>query len=46
MNNWEEYLRKTYYDPRHPASYVGLQNLYDKVKREGKYKIVTVTRNA
>ena len=39
MNNWEDYLRKIYYDPSHPASYKGLNNLYNEVKKEGKFKI-------
>ena len=39
MNNWEDYLRKIYYDPSHPASYERLNNLYNEVKNEGKFKI-------
>ena len=39
MNNWEDYLQKIYYDPSHPASYEGLNNLYNEVKKEGKFKI-------
>ena len=30
---------KIYYDPSHPASYEGLDNLYNAVKKEGKFKI-------
>ena len=39
MSKWKEYLQKIYYDPSHPASYEGLNNLYNAVKQEGKFKI-------
>ena len=39
MAPWEDYLRRIYYDPSHPASYEGEKVVYDAVKREGKYKI-------
>lgn len=39
MAPWEDYLRKIYYDPSHPASYEGLKTLYSAVKKEGKYRI-------
>ena len=35
----EEYLKKIWYDPRHPASFAGPSKLYQVVKREGKYDI-------
>ena len=38
MAPWEEYLRKIYYDPSHPASFAGPQKLYKVVKDEGKFK--------
>ena len=39
MTNWEDYFKKIYYDPSHPASYEGLNNLYNEVKKEKKFKI-------
>ena len=39
MNRWKDYLQKIYYDPSHPGSYQGLNNLYQVVKQEGKFKI-------
>ena len=39
MKEWEEYLRKIYYDPSHPASFEGKKNLYQIVKQENKYKL-------
>ena len=39
MSKWKEYLQKIYYGPSHPASYEGLNNLYNAVKQEGKFKI-------
>ena len=39
MNRWKDYLQKIYYDPSHPGSYEGLNNLYQVVKQEGKFKI-------
>ena len=39
MSKWKEYLQKIYYDPSHPASYEGLNHLYNAVKQEGKFKI-------
>lgn len=35
----EEYLKKIWYDPRHPGSFAGPSKLYQVVKREGKYDI-------
>ena len=39
MAHWEDYLKKIYYDPSHPASFAGPQKLYKIVKSEGKYNI-------
>lgn len=39
MASWEDYLRKIYYDPSHPASFAGPQKLYKVVKYEGKFNI-------
>lgn len=35
----EQYLKKIWYDPRHPGSFAGAQKLYEIVKKEGKYNI-------
>ncbi|XP_061192263.1 uncharacterized protein LOC133200489 [Saccostrea echinata] len=35
----EEYLKKIWYDPQHPASFAGPSKLYQIVKKEGKYDI-------
>ena len=32
-------LREIYYDLSHPASFGGIQKLYDEVKRDGRYNI-------
>ena len=42
MKEWEEYLRKIYYDPSHPASFEGKKNLYHIVKKENKYPITHI----
>ncbi|XP_060604913.1 uncharacterized protein LOC132757608 [Ruditapes philippinarum] len=39
MAPWEDYLKKIYFDPKHPASFSGPQKLYNAVKREGNYNI-------
>ena len=39
MAPWEDYLRRIYYDPSHPASYEGEKAVYNAVRRERKYKI-------
>lgn len=35
----EQYLKKIWYDPRHPGSFAGATKLYEIVKKEGKYDI-------
>lgn len=35
----EEYLKKIWYDPRHPGSFAGPSKLYQVVKQEGKFKV-------
>ena len=37
--SWQNYLTKIYFNPKHPASYQGLEKLYDQVKKEKKFKI-------
>ena len=39
MAPWEDYLRRIYYDPSHPASYEGEKAVYNAVRRERKYRI-------
>ncbi|XP_061190340.1 uncharacterized protein LOC133198230 [Saccostrea echinata] len=35
----EEYLKKIWYDPRHPGSFAGPSKLYQVVKQEGKFNV-------
>lgn len=35
----EQYLKKIWYDPRHPGSFAGATKLYEIVKKEGIYNI-------
>jgi transposase InsO family protein len=37
--DWEKYLHKVYYDPKHAGSFLGPQKLYDAIRAEGKVKI-------
>ncbi|CAC5402775.1 unnamed protein product [Mytilus coruscus] len=37
--NYEDYLRKIWHDPKHPAAFTGSDKLYKIVKQEGKIKI-------
>jgi hypothetical protein len=37
--NWREYLSKIYLDPASPASFQGVDKIYEYVKNEGKYEI-------
>ncbi|XP_053374868.1 uncharacterized protein LOC128547146 [Mercenaria mercenaria] len=39
MTQWENYLKRIYFDPSHPASFSGPQKLYKVVKEEGKFNI-------
>jgi hypothetical protein len=39
MAPWEDYLKKIYFDPKHPAAFAGPQKLYKLVKNEGKFNI-------
>ena len=34
---FEDYLKKIYYDARHPASFSGVDKLYRAVRKDGKY---------
>ena len=36
---WRAYLKEIYYNPEHPASYEGINKIYQFVKKEGKFKI-------
>lgn len=37
--SWRQYLKSIYFDVSHPASYEGVNKIYDIVKKEGKFKI-------
>lgn len=40
MNDeWKTYLKKIYFDPKHPAAFAGPTKLYQVVKKEGRYTI-------
>lgn len=39
MAPWEDYLKRIYYDPKHPGAFAGPQKLYKVVKSEGKFNI-------
>ena len=39
MSSWQDYLKKIYYDPKHPASFAGPQKIYKVIKDEGKFNI-------
>ena len=39
MASWEGYLKKIYFDPKHPAAFAGPQKLYKVVKNEGIFNI-------
>ena len=39
MTPWQDYLKRIYFDPSHPASYAGPEKLYRVVKEEGKFKL-------
>ena len=36
---WREYLKKIYFNPEEPGSYEGVDKLYQRVKKEGKFKL-------
>lgn len=36
---WEDYLKTIYYDPKSPASFSGVEKLYDFAKSQGQYDI-------
>ena len=35
----DEYLESVYYNPKHPESFRGVENLYRHVKQEGTFKL-------
>ena len=35
----DEYLESVYYNPKHPGSFGGVENLYRDVKQEGRFKL-------
>jgi hypothetical protein len=39
QSNYQEYLKRIWYDHKHPASYAGPDKLHRLVKTEGKFKI-------
>jgi hypothetical protein len=39
QSNYQEYLKRIWYDHKHPASYAGPDELHRLVKTEGKFKI-------
>ena len=39
MKSWERHLQKIYYDPSHPASFEGENNLYNLLRKEKKFKL-------
>lgn len=38
MKQWEKYLKRIYFDPKHPGGFASAAKLYKAVQREGKYK--------
>ena len=39
MGQIEHYLRRIYFDPKHPGGFASADKLYQAVQREGKYKV-------
>ena len=37
--SWEDYLKKIYFDPASPASFLGPDKLYVYIKKDGNYNI-------
>ncbi len=37
MTSYERYLKSIYYDPKHPASYSGVEKLYKAARKAGKF---------
>ena len=35
--SYQDYLKSIYYDPKHPASYAGVEKLYRAVRKDGKF---------
>ena len=35
--SYQDYLKSIYYDPKHPASYAGMEKLYRAVRKDGKF---------
>ena len=35
----DEYLKSVYYNPKHPGSFGGVENLFHDVKQEGTFKL-------
>ena len=36
MQGWEKYINKIYYDPKHPASFSGVEKLYRAAQKDGR----------
>ena len=39
MTDWEEYLERIYFDPKHKGAFGGPEKLYQVVKKEGAFKL-------
>ena len=37
MMSYQDYLKRIYYDPKHPASFAGVEKLYRAVRKDGKF---------
>lgn len=42
MEQWERYLKKIYFDPKHPGGFASAGKLFKAVQQEGKYKTLTI----
>ena len=36
MQDWEKYINKIYYNPKHPASFTGVEKLYRAAQKDGR----------
>ena len=39
MSTWQSYLKDIYYNPANPGSFLGVNKLFNYVKKQGKYEI-------
>ena len=42
----DEYLKSVYYNPKHPGSFGGVENLFHDVKQEGTFKLSQKKKNS